>query len=116
VISPSRHASPAFGLTRISYSSKKIKAELSSFYCAARTFEMMPEEEKGKPAIYAKDENGNPYAPSWTIFNLSAELDIWKSLKLSTGIENIGDKRYRPYSSGIVASGRNFTLGLKASF
>jgi hemoglobin/transferrin/lactoferrin receptor protein len=115
-ISPSRHASPAFGLTRISYSSKKIKAELSSFYCAARTFEMMPEEEKGKPAIYAKDENGNPYAPSWTIFNLSAELDIWKSLKLSTGIENIGDKRYRPYSSGIVASGRNFTLGLKASF
>jgi hemoglobin/transferrin/lactoferrin receptor protein len=114
--SPSRHAAPAFGLTRLTYSSNRLTLELTSSYSAARPFEDMPEEEKGKPAIYAQDKNGNPYSPGWAIFNLNAELDIWKSLKLSTGIENICDKRYRPYSSGIVASGRNFTLGLKASF
>ncbi|MFT7154314.1 MAG: hemoglobin/transferrin/lactoferrin receptor protein, partial [Alteromonas macleodii] len=32
------------------------------------------------------------------------------------GVENISDQRYRPYSSGIVAPGRNFILSLKARF
>jgi hemoglobin/transferrin/lactoferrin receptor protein len=76
----------------------------------------MPQEEIGKPAIYAKDENGNPYAPKWMIFNFNAEFEIQKWIKLSAGIENITDQRYRPYSSGIVASGRNFTFGVKGNF
>lgn len=114
--SPSRHAAPAFGLTRLTYNSKRLTLELSSAYSAERPFEDMPVEEKGKPAIYAKDRNGNPYSPNWAIFNVNGGLDLWKGIKLVTGIENIGDKRYRPYSSGIVASGRNFTFGLKGSF
>lgn len=114
--SPSRHAAPAFGLTRLSYQSGKLKLELSSMYSAERSFEDMPEEEIGKPDIYAKDENGNPYSPKWTIFNFNAVYEIQKWINMSAGIENISDQRYRPFSSGIVASGRNITLGLKASF
>lgn len=114
--SPSRHAAPAFGLTRLTYSSKKLTLELTSAYSAERSFEDMPEEEKGKPAIYAKDGNGNPYSPNWTIFNFNGGLELWKGIKLMAGIENIGDKRYRPYSSGIVASGRNLTFGVKGNF
>jgi hemoglobin/transferrin/lactoferrin receptor protein len=30
------------------------------------------------------------------------------------GVENIMDERYRPYSSGIVAAGRNFYLTFRA--
>ncbi|MBQ8256389.1 MAG: hypothetical protein IJY98_00520 [Bacteroidaceae bacterium] len=30
-----------------------------------------------------------------------------------TTVENIGDRRYRPYSCGISAPGRNFTLSLR---
>lgn len=114
--SPSRHAAPAFGLTRLTYSSKRLTLELTSAYSAERSFEDMPEEEKGKPAIYAKDSNGNPYSPNWTIFNFNGGLELWKGIKLMAGIENIGDKRYRPYSSGIVASGRNLTFGIKGNF
>jgi len=114
--SPSRHAAPSFGLTRLSYQSKKLKFEVSSVYNSDRTFKDMPQEEIGKPAIYAKDENGNPYAPKWMIFNFNAEFEIQKWIKLSAGIENITDQRYRPYSSGIVASGRNFTFGVKGNF
>jgi hemoglobin/transferrin/lactoferrin receptor protein len=114
--SPSRHAAPAFGLTRLTYSSNRLTLELTSAYNAERSFEDMPKEEKGKPAIYAKDSNGNPYSPNWTIFNFNGGLELWKGIKLMAGIENIGDKRYRPYSSGIVASGRNLTFGLKGSF
>lgn len=114
--SPSRHAAPAFGLTRLTYSSKRLTLELTAAYSAERSFEDMPEEEKGKPAIYAKDSNGNPYSPNWTIFNFNGGLELWKGIKLMAGIENIGDKRYRPYSSGIVASGRNLTFGIKGNF
>lgn len=114
--SPSRHAAPAFGLTRLAYQSKRLKLEFTSQYSAERSFEDMPEEERGKPAIYAMDENGNPYSPAWVVFNFNSTYDLIPGFELSAGIENIGDKRYRPYSSGIVASGRNFTLGLKASF
>jgi hemoglobin/transferrin/lactoferrin receptor protein len=32
---------------------------------------------------------------------------------LTAGVENILDIRYRPYSSGIVAPGRNFIVGIK---
>ncbi|HSF55755.1 MAG TPA: TonB-dependent receptor [Algoriphagus sp.] len=114
--SPSRHAAPAFGLTRLAYQSKRLKIEFTSQYSAERSYEDMPEEERGKPAIYAMDENGNPYSPAWVVFNFNSTFDLIPGFELSAGIENMGDKRYRPYSSGIVASGRNFTFGLRASF
>lgn len=114
--SPSRHAAPLFGLSRLTYSKNKLKIELSSMYSGEVAFEDMPVEEKGKPDLYASDENGNPFSPSWTTFNIHGTYKLLKSLDLMAGIENIGDKRYRPYSSGLAASGRNFTISLKASF
>lgn len=114
--SPTRHAAPLFGLTRLSYSKKKLKIELSSQYSGEISFENMPLDEKGKPHLYAKDENGNPYTPSWMIFNLNSTYKINRNLDLMAGIENIGDKRYRPYSSGMAGAGRNFIFSLKASF
>lgn len=114
--SPSRHAAPAFGLTRLSYLTQRFKFELSSQYSAEVPFDKMPLEEKSKPAIYATDSEGNPYSPSWLIFNFGSSIQIRPFLQVSAGIENITDQRYRSYSSGIVAPGRNFTLSLKGSF
>jgi hemoglobin/transferrin/lactoferrin receptor protein len=114
--SPSRHAAPAFGSTKIRYQSKKVSLELSSQYSAAMKFEKMPQEEITKPAIYATDANGNPYSPSWLIFNLSTQYILNPRLQINAGIENIGDLQYRGYSSGIVSPGRNFQLSLKGSF
>lgn len=114
--SPSRHAAPWFGLTRLTYSKSKIKLELSSVYSGEVTFENLPLEEKGKPHLYATDENGNPFSPSWLIFNFAGTYQLNKVLQLMAGVENLGDKRYRPYSSGMTASGRNFSFSLKAKF
>jgi len=114
--SPSRHAAPAFGLTKIRYQSKKVSLELSSQYSAAMPFEKMPQEEITKQTIYAADSNGNPYSPSWLIFNLSTRYDLSPRFQINAGIENIGNLQYRSYSSGIVNPGRNFQLSLKGSF
>lgn len=114
--SPSRHAAPAFGMTRLSYLTQKLKVELTSQYSAEVPFERMPMEERNKPAIYATDANGNPYSPSWLIINLQSSFQFTTFLQLNAGIENITDQQYRSYSSGIVAPGRNFTLSIKGSF
>ena len=114
--SPSRHAAPNFGATKVRYQSKKMTLELSSQYSAAMPFEKMPQEEIGKPAIYATDTNGNPYAPSWLIVNFAARIPITPSIQINAGVENLGDLQYRGYSSGIVSPGRNFQVSIKGTF
>ena len=65
--------------------------------------------------MYAIDQNGNPYSPSWFTLNLKTSYRLTENVLFSSGIENLADKRYRPYSSGIVSPGRNFVVSLKAT-
>jgi hemoglobin/transferrin/lactoferrin receptor protein len=85
-------------------------------YCGEKKFDDLPDEEKGKPEIYAIDKDGNPYSPGWYTLNFKAMYHFMDHLSVSAGLENITDQRYRPYSSGIVAPGRNFIISLKANF
>ncbi len=114
--SPSRHAAPSFGATKLRFQGKKMTLELSSQYSAAMPFEKMPQEEIGKPAIYAKDTQGKPYSPSWMILNLAARVPIGPYIQVNLGVENMGDLQYRGYSSGIVSPGRNFQVSVKGTF
>jgi hemoglobin/transferrin/lactoferrin receptor protein len=115
-ISPSRHAPPMFGSTRISYSMFPLNLILYAVYSGSKTFEELPLEETEKPEIYAIDEDGKPWSPGWYTINLKANYQIDKHFLLSAGIENLTDQRYRPYSSGIVAPGRNLVMSIQASF
>jgi len=114
--SPSRHAPPTFGVSRLEFKNKKLRIQLFSEYAGSFSFDQLPLEERGKPELYAIDENGNPFSPSWTTINLAAKYQINKMFFLSTGLENITDIRYRTYSSGVAAPGRNFILSLTANF
>jgi hemoglobin/transferrin/lactoferrin receptor protein len=115
-LSSLRHASPAFGISSISYSNKKITIDLNVIYSEKVAYENLNEEERQKTNIYLKDENGNPYSPSWYTVNLKTMFLITDHLTISAGVENILDKRYRPYSSGLVAAGRNFILSARVIF
>lgn len=114
--SRSRHAAPPNGLTRLSYSREGMTFQLSAQYSSEVSFENLNEEERQKPAIYARDENGNPWSPAWFILNFKAQMKLGERISVSGGIENLTDQRYRPYSSGIVAPGRNFILSLNLKF
>jgi hemoglobin/transferrin/lactoferrin receptor protein len=114
--SPSRHAAPMYGVTKLSYNYKKLALQLSSFYSEEVRYEDLAEEEKEKTEIYAVDENGNPYSPSWYTLNFNAMYHFTDHFTVNAGIENITDQRYRPYSSGIAGAGRNIVLSLKYSF
>ena len=114
--SPSRHASPFFGASRLNYKANKLSMELNLNYQGKRDFDDLPDEEKGKTEIYALDENGNPYSPAWYTLNFKALYKMTDTFDVSGGIENLTDQRYRPYSSGISGAGRNFILALTAHF
>ena len=110
---PSRHAPPFFGFSRLNFKHDKLQLELYTNFMAQRKFEDLPFEEKTKDESYAKDANGNNYAPRWQTLNFKASYTISKSFTIYSGIENLMDKRYRPYSSGISASGRNYSISLR---
>jgi hemoglobin/transferrin/lactoferrin receptor protein len=115
-VSPSRHAPPWFGTSRLTCSTGKLTMQLYAVYSGERKFEDLPEEEKGKDYIYATDDNGNPYSPGWYTLNFKAMYQLTEQFVITAGMENITDQRYRPYSSGIVAPGRDFIISLRADF
>lgn len=114
--SPSRHAAPFFGVSRIGYANSKLDLEFNLQFSDEVAFDDLAEEEKGKKEIYAIDGNGNPYSPSWYTLNLKSMYKLNKNFTITAGLENITDQRYRPYSSGIVSPGKNFILALRAAF
>lgn len=114
--SPLRHAAPAFGMSKLNYSAYKWKLSLYANYNAEVAYEDLPNGEQGKTEIYATDDNGNPYSPSWYTLNFKAQYLLSPTFTITTGLENITDQRYRPYSSGISGAGTNFIIALKANF
>ena len=114
--SPSRHAPPFYGISRLIYNHKRLVMQVYSMYSGAVAYEDLPVEEIGKDYLYAKDENGNPYSPAWYTVNYKAMYQLTEVMSVSAGIENLLDQRYRPYSSGIVAPGRNFVISLRMKY
>jgi hemoglobin/transferrin/lactoferrin receptor protein len=115
-ISPSRHAPPWFGVTRIIYTHERLSMQIYGVYSGSKKFKELPQEEQAKTEIYAVDKNGKPWSPGWYTLNYKAMYKFTDNFSVSAGLENITDQRYRPYSSGLVAPGRNFIISVRADF
>ncbi|PSR02459.1 MAG: TonB-dependent receptor, partial [Bacteroidetes bacterium SW_11_45_7] len=113
---PLRHAAPTFGETHLTYARNRMKLDLYSRYNGEIAYDDLSPSEKEKPHLYAPDGNGNHYSPAWYTLNFKALYQLTDIFTLTAGVENITDQRYRTYSSGIAAPGRNFILSVKASF
>ncbi|HRR07067.1 MAG TPA: TonB-dependent receptor [Rhodothermales bacterium] len=115
-LSRSRHAAPAFGITRLSFHRGKLTLEGNITYCAEVSYQNLNEEERQKPILYAKDADGNPFSPAWYTLNFKAIYPFHTNWTVSAGVENLTDQRYRPYSAGLVAPGRNLLFAVQAHF
>jgi hemoglobin/transferrin/lactoferrin receptor protein len=112
---PIRHIAPNFGNTHIVWTTDKFKVDVFANYNNELSFNQLAPSEIEKDYIYALDENGNPYSPSWYTLNLRTQYQINKATSITASLENITDQRYRPYSSGISSPGRNLIVSLKYS-
>ncbi|MCB0734339.1 MAG: TonB-dependent receptor [Bacteroidetes bacterium] len=113
---PIRHVTPNFGSTSFTYRYRRFKADLYANYHAELPFERFANSEQGKTYLYAKDANGHPYSPAWQTLNLKTAYFFSESLNVNIGLENLFNVRYRPYSSGISAPGRNLILSIYGRF
>ena len=109
---PIRHVAPNFGRTHLIWKNKKLLFDAFLVYNNTLSYNQLAPSEISKDYLYASDINGNPYAPSWHTFNLRTQYQYNDKLSLTASLENITDQRYRPYSSGITAAGRNLILAL----
>ncbi len=112
---PIRHVAPSFGNTHVLWTAKDLKLDFFANYNGGLAFNQLAPSEIEKGYMYALDENGKPYSPSWYTLNFRAQYQINTSITIITSLENITDQRYKTYSSGIAAAGRNFILTLKYS-
>jgi hemoglobin/transferrin/lactoferrin receptor protein len=113
--SPPTHVAPSFGSTHLIVNRKRLMTDLYANYNGEISYENLAFSEQADRHLYATDANGNPYSPSWWTLNLKASYTLIKHLTFNAGVENIFDKRYRPYSSGISSPGRNFIISLRAT-
>ncbi|MEO9894295.1 TonB-dependent receptor [Aurantibacter sp.] len=113
---PARHVSPTFGDFHILWKNQELQTDLFVNYNGEIANEDLASSETSKSYIYALDEQGNPFSPSWYTLNSRAQYNFNNNWKVSLNFENITNQRYRTYSSGIVAPGRNLILGLGYSF
>ena len=114
--SPSRHVAPLFTITRLNYKRDKLQLHASFIYNHKINYEDLNVGEQEKAYLYASNNDGLPYSPSWCTVNVNAQYQINKNIMMNLGVENITDQRYRPYSSGISGAGRNLTGSIIANF
>ncbi len=109
---PLRHVNPTFANLHLIYKYNKIKLDFYTNYNGKISFKNLAKSERKKPHIYALNSQNKPYSPAWYTLNLSGIWQINKFAKINFAVENILNHRYRPYSSGITAPGRNFILSI----
>ncbi len=106
---PLRHTTPIFGKTSVTYKKDKLRSEFYIEFNGHRKRKDIPSSEiDDKPQLYTS--NGSP---GWYTLNLKSSYQVSSFLSASVGIENILDRYYRPYTSGISAPGINFIFAVR---
>lgn len=111
-----RHVAPTFGNTHIIFKQGNMKFDFFAEYNGQFDADELSPEEALKPWLYALDENGDPFSPSWYTLNITSQYKINSQWTATANLENITDQRYRPYSSGISAPGANLILAVNYRF
>lgn len=109
---PVRHVAPNFGRTHLIWKNNKLQLNAFVIYNNELSYNQLAASESSKDYIYALDADGNPYSPAWHTLNFRTQYQYNDKLSITASLENITDQRYRTYSSGISAAGRNLILAL----
>lgn len=111
---PLDHVAPVFGRTSFFVKYGKFRGEIFALYNAAKdsaNYNLRGEDNQ----IYSADPVRG-YTPGWITANFRSSYHINKYATLQFSVENILDKYYRVFASGLSAPGRNFVLTLRVKY
>ncbi|MDQ3842618.1 MAG: TonB-dependent receptor [Bacteroidota bacterium] len=108
---PLDHIPPLHGIVNLLFTQKTIQAELYALYNGwKRTKDYNP---SGEDNLQYGTPEGTP---AWATINFKSTIRIIENLSVQAGVENIFDRAYRYFASGISAPGRNFIIALRSQF
>ncbi len=113
---PGRHVAPWFGQVALHYQAERLRFDLFTQFNGSVPFKSLAPSEREKTHLYAADAEGNPHAPAWWTLNGQVRYQAGERWFLQAAVENLLDKRYRPYSSGLAAPGRDIQLSVGVQF
>jgi hemoglobin/transferrin/lactoferrin receptor protein len=107
---PLDHVPPVFGKAGIRYNEKLWGLDFYTLY-------------NGKKALVNYNPNGEDNiqystpqgTPAWFTVNLKSTIQLHQQVQVQLGVENILDKNYRYFASGMSAPGRNIVMALRFS-
>ncbi|MEI8048589.1 MAG: TonB-dependent receptor [Bacteroidota bacterium] len=107
---PLDHIPPMFGLTSVKLDLSKFTGEFYARYNAWKHIEdYSPSGEDNEQ--YATTDG----MPAWFTLNLRAGYQFTRNVSVQAGVENMLDKHYRNFASGISAPGRNVFVALRGT-
>ena len=108
---PLDHIAPLFGKTSIVAKFGKFDGEFFVMYNGAKdstSYNLRGEDNQ----LYSADVV-HGYTPSWITYNIRTSFEINKNAVVQMAVENIADKFYRVFASGLSAPGRNIVITLR---
>lgn len=111
---PLDHVAPVFGRTSFFVRHGKFKGEIFALFNGIKDsadYNLRGEDNQ----MYSADPVRG-YTPGWMTANLRTSFDITKFATIQFSAENIFDKYYRVFASGLSAPGRNFVITLRSKF
>jgi hemoglobin/transferrin/lactoferrin receptor protein len=111
---PLDHVAPLFGKTGVTGRWGGFTGEIFALYNGKKdsaNYNLRGEDNQ----IYSADPIRG-YTPSWITANFRAAYDINSNFTVQVAAENLLDKYYRVFASGLSAPGRNFVITLRGRF
>jgi hemoglobin/transferrin/lactoferrin receptor protein len=96
---------------RQKYDPKKCYGEFYSIYNGKKR--LIDYNPNGEDNIQYSTPSGTP---SWFTVNFRAGFFVEKHTQMQLGVENILDKNYRYFASGMSAAGRNLIIAIRYNF
>jgi hemoglobin/transferrin/lactoferrin receptor protein len=108
---PLDHVPPLYGRASLSYSKELFNLE---FYCLFNGAKKLKDyNPNGEDNLKFALANGTP---SWYTLNLRSNFKLDNKFNLQFGIDNILDRNYRHFASGISSSGRSLIMSLRYQY
>jgi len=108
---PLDHVPPSYGRIAIKHTNIKWQAEVFGLFNGWKRIKDYSPSGEDNPQYATPDG-----MPSWFTLNAKGIFSVGKQFQVQVMAENILDRNYRFFASGISAPGRNLSLSLRASF
>lgn len=108
---PLDHVPPVYGRTALDYSTKRLHAQIYSLYNGWKR--LADYSVSGEDNLVSATPDG---MPAWWTLNVRGEFSVSRTFSIQAGVENILDRNYRVFASGVSAPGRNVMVALRVDW